>query len=95
MAANSSRKARAARELVATSVEPYRTGAGVDKARWRRAAAALVSESIAPYIRGFQALDLHTRMRDVADEVEGLGHPGMADRVRDLADEVLKAMQEG
>lgn len=80
----------AAKELARTAAEPYRTGGPVDTARRRRAARALVQATAEEWIRAGEALDMHRRMHDLANEVEGMGHPAHADRLRALADDLLK-----
>lgn len=87
------RRRAAAKELVATAVEPYRTGGPVDTARRRRAARDLVRATAEEWIRAGEALDMHRRMHDLATEVEGMGHPAHADRLRALADDLLEAMR--
>ena len=80
----------AAKELIQTSVEPFRTGGPVDTARRRRAARALVQATAEGWIRAGEALDMHRRLHDLANEVEGMGYPAHADRLRALADGLLK-----
>ena len=88
------RRRAAAKELVATAVEPYRTGGPVDTARRRRAARALVRATAESWIRAGEALDMHRRLHDLATEVEGMGHPAHADRLRDLADDLLREARQ-
>lgn len=84
----------AAKELVATAVEPYRTGGPVDTARRRRAARALVRATAEEWIRAGEALDMHRRMRALADEIEGMGHPAHAGRLRAQADDLLREARQ-
>lgn len=84
------RRRAAAKDLVSTAVEPFRTGGPVDTARRRRAARALVRATAEAWIRAGEALDMHRRMHDLATEVEGMGHPAHADRLRALADDLLR-----
>ena len=56
----------------------------------RRAARALVQATAEEWIRAGEALDMHRRMHDLANEVENMGHPAHADRLRALADDLLK-----
>lgn len=63
------------------------------EARRRRAARALVRATAEEWIRAGEALDMHRRMRALADEIEGMGHPAHADRARALADDLLGAMR--
>lgn len=83
----------AARDLAQAAVEPYRTGGRDNRARSRRAARALVRATAEEWIRAGEALDMHRRMRALADEIEGMAHPMHADRVRALADDLLEAMR--
>lgn len=56
----------------------------------RRAARALVRATAEEWIRAGEVLDMHRRMHDLANEIEGMGHPAHADRLRALADDLLR-----
>lgn len=84
------RRRAAAKELVVTAVEPYRTGGPVDTARRRRAARSVARATAEIWRRAGEALDRHRRMCELAVEVEELGHPADADRLRSLADKLLR-----
>ena len=84
------RRRAAIKEIVQTSIEPFRTGSPVDTARRRRAARALMQATAEEWIRAGEALDMHRRMHNLANEVEGMGHPAQADRLRALADDLLR-----
>lgn len=84
------RRRAAIKELIQTSIEPFRTGGPVDTARRRRAARALMQATAEEWIRAGEALDMHKRMRALSDEIEGMGHPAHADRLRAQADDLLR-----